>query len=142
MASDFTIRLGELADHPMVFKTTAVACRWCPYYTDLDRKAYSNMINEVVGTMLTRWTLIVAFVTKVPSESAGYVLFKPGVALGTIFVKPDYRRRGVGRMLLETARLRQFPTVLASPRALRLAREKGLHVQFSPYFGILEGANG
>jgi hypothetical protein len=40
--------------------------------------------------------------------------------------------------LLEAGQLKNFVAVLGSPRAFKLAREKGLEVQFSPYFGIME----
>ena len=139
MASDFTVRIGEPDDHRMVYKFTADKCRFVPYYVDLDAKSYTNMINTVVAKMLKDWTLLIAFVTAVPAEAAGFIVCKPGKALGTLFVKPDYRRKGVARLLLQASRLgARFPTVLGSPRAFKLAREKGLEVQFSPYFGIME----
>lgn len=138
--SDFTVRLGVPEDHPMVYRYTAHSFRFVSYYTNLDGPAYTNMINTVVGRMLTDWTLLVAFVTAVPAEAAGFLLCKPEVAAGVLFVKPDYRRRGVGRMLLERAKLTKFVAVMGSPRAFKLARDKGLEVQFSPYFGILEAS--
>ena len=136
--SDFTVRLGVPEDHAMVYSFTAKNFRFVPYYTHLDAKSYTHMINTVVGRMLDDWTLLVAFVTAVPAEAAGFLLCKPEKAAGVLFVKPDYRQRGVATMLLERARLTSFVAVMGSPRAFKLAREKGLQVQFSPYYGILE----
>jgi len=74
-------------------------------------------------------TEIAGFIARVTTD-----LRKP--VIGVAYVKSDYRRRGLGRQPLEHATNgnREFISVLAQPRSLQLARDRGYRVQLSPFY--------
>jgi GNAT superfamily N-acetyltransferase len=137
--SDFEVRIGASADYPLVYGATAATLRGASWYADLDENAYQSAMRTVLARALASWTLLVAIVAAVPDEIAGFLLCRPGVAAVSLYVKRPYRRRGVARMLLDAGRLKDFVAVLGSPRAFKLAREKGYTVALSPYFGGILG---
>jgi ribosomal protein S18 acetylase RimI-like enzyme len=86
---------------------------------------------------VTAWAVVNATMVAHPKgyrdEIAGFVLSN-GAAVCSLYVKNDYRRRGVARVLLDAAGVgTRLIAVLGSPKAFRLARAKGLEVQLSPY---------
>jgi GNAT superfamily N-acetyltransferase len=133
--TEIEIRRGVEADHPLVYKATARMLRQSEYYADLPQAEYTAMINAIIGRLLKTWVLYIAAFRAVPDETAGFLLCVPGVAAASLFVKPDYQRKGVARMLMQHAGLTNFIAVLGSPKAFRLAHGKGLLVRHSPYFG-------
>lgn len=137
--SDFAIRLGEPADHPLVYSSTAHALRFSPLYVDLGQREYTEAINAILGRLLASWTLYVAVVDAVPDEIAGFVLCQPGKAVASLYVKKVYRRRGVARLLMEAASLRDFVAVFVAvfyrPQTFKLAQSKGYFPRLSPYYG-------
>lgn len=132
--SDFAVRQGVKEDEALVYNATARALRFSPLYVDLTQDQYTAAINAIVSRMLMSWTLYVAVFVNVPDEIAGFLLCQPGKALGSIFVKRDYRQRGVARMLMEAASLRDFVSVFYRPQPFKLAHAKGYRPRLSPYF--------
>ena len=140
MVSDFLIRPGVPDDRSLVYNATAKSMRSSPYYADVPPPEYGPLMTEWVALRLasSRWVLLTAVVAEVPDEIAGFLLYRPGQppALGMVYVKDPYRRRGCARLLLTEAGFRagcRYPAVLGSPRRFALAAEKGLHLRISPY---------
>jgi GNAT superfamily N-acetyltransferase len=139
-AGAFQIRRGTPADHTFVYSATARTLRSSPYYAGLPHDTYGVVIDEALRSRLAHpdWLLWIAFPTDRPTEVGGFILSN-GLAVASIYVRSEFRRRGVGRMLLDAAGVAARPgdrvrAVLGSAKAFWLARQKGLAVQFSPYF--------
>jgi GNAT superfamily N-acetyltransferase len=132
--SDFAVRQGVAGDYALVFNATARALRFSPLYVDLSQEQYTAAINTIVAKMLANWTLYVAVFVNVPDEIAGFLLCQPAKALGSIFVKKDYRGRGVATMLMEAASLREFVSVFYRPQPFKLAMSKGYKPRLCPYY--------
>jgi GNAT superfamily N-acetyltransferase len=132
--SEFAVRQGVADDYRLVFNATARALRFSPPYVDLPQERYTDAMNSIVARMLASWTLYVAVFVNVPDEIAGFLLCVPGKALGSIFVKKDYRQRGVAKMLMEAGSLREFVSVFYRPQPFNLAITKGFKPRFCPYY--------
>lgn len=139
--TDFELRPGTDQDHALVYSATAKSLRSSPLYSDLPPDQYTQVMNGIVLRMLQApWELTIAHPTGFPTEIAGFVLHrqteqrKPG--LGYVYVKSAYRRRGLGRQLLDHATQGQTDliAVLGQPKIMGVCRDKGYRVQLSPYF--------
>jgi GNAT superfamily N-acetyltransferase len=139
--SEFELRAGTGADHPLIYSATAKSLRSSPLYRDLPPDQYTQGMNGIVSRMLLEpWSQTIAYPQGYPDEIAGFVLHrqteqgKP--VIGVVYVKSAYRLRGLGRQLLEHATHGQadFLAVLAQPRTLSWCRDRGLNPQLSPLF--------
>jgi GNAT superfamily N-acetyltransferase len=130
----------------LVYSATAKSLRSNPLHGDLTDAQYTPLINGIVGRMLVEpWQLTIAHPCEVEEEVAGFVLWRAirgGIpCIGYLYVKADYRRRGVGGMLGDYVLAQTAPdpvlrSVLTAPRKGQVGKwlqRKAMRVQLSPY---------
>lgn len=90
------IRPGVAGEHALVLATfcrsfgTAPQARTVPW----------AVLGDLMGRLLARWALLVAYEPDEPSEVLGYLVHDGPARVGWLYVKPEYRGRGVARALL------------------------------------------
>ena len=144
--NDFELRPATAEDHAFIQASTARSLRSSLYCTDLPDDVYTQVVNGYLQRMLASpWACTIAHPTGYPHELAGFVLHAqsqgsehnpPRPVVGFLYVAHPYRRQGVATMLLRHATSGQhdFLAVLATPKALGWARDRGLKPQLSPWW--------
>lgn len=94
--ADIEIRAGVKSEHALVLATFCRGFSEAPAARDVPW----SVLGDLMGRLLARWALLVAFEPDEPGEVLGYLVHDGPRRVAWLYVKPPYRGRGVARALL------------------------------------------
>ena len=134
------IRDGEEGDRAYVLDTT--------HKTLLESSAYfyhvsPQTIRLLLDPILATYRLLVAVTPDDPSTILGYIVFESSIVVAFVYVRSQFRRAGIGRVLLDAANTVKgdlscplIVTSIGGQNFARLAESKGYKLRFRPYMPL------
>ena len=109
LVDGFFLRNREDSDQSFILSSWLKSNRDGPLTSFLCNHDYYDFYNKLVLKTFSRCPVLVAFVSEVPEEIAGWICYEEvfdevkKLIVHYIYVKPIYRKVGVARMLLNAA---------------------------------------
>lgn len=103
----------------------------------------ATVLHDLLDPLLVAWDTTVATAPHDPDELMGWICARKPDLVAWLFVKPQYRRAGLAKALLEQAGVGRFvqaafvPTKLFGQPFMRVASAKNYQVRFRPYAPLI-----
>lgn len=103
----------------------------------------ATVLHDMLDPLLVAWDVTVASAPDDPDELMGWICARKPDAVAWLYVKPQYRRAGLGAALLEHAGIGRYvdlafaPTKLFGQPFMAVASAKHYQVRHRPYLPLI-----
>jgi GNAT superfamily N-acetyltransferase len=147
--STIAIRSAVASDRAYLLDSFVRGYRASSFYAD---GVDANVLGGLIDPLLALWDVAVAVDPASPDTLLGWICWS-GRAVAWLNVRGDFRRRGIGRVLLSHAGIDVgdvavcfLPTAIDTEAGRQdfsaVARRKGYRLRFRPYLPLSEAAGG